>query len=287
MRTIRYRTDLTETQFEPIKSCLQIGRKSKWPLITILNAIFYVTGEGCKWRALPNDFGLPWETVYWYFYKWSADNTWQCINDYLVMLRHEESILRGIKKGQLTEMDLSNRAAPYNLPTTLAIDSQSIKNTATSGRFVGFDGGKKIKGRKRLIIVDSIGNLLAVRVLAANKHDGPAAWQWWEQELRDSALLKEVKVIKGDQHFGGVFKKGVEQSTNIKVAVRHDLTKEKKTPTGKLKLHKGRWVVERTFGWSDNDRRLSKDYERLPRHAEAFILISSIKRMAKNKINWN
>ena len=136
-------------------------------------------------------------------------------------------------------------------------------------------------------MVDSQGNLLAVKVLEANRHDGPAAWQWWQEELCNSPLFAAVEVIKGDQHYGGVFKKGVEKTTDIKVVVRHDLTKAKSASKGEMKLHKGRWVVERTFGWSDNDRRLSKDYERLPRHSEAFILISSIKRMMKNKINWN
>lgn len=244
-----------------------MSRASKWPLLRIVNAIFYVCGEGIKWRALPGDFDVPWSTVYWYFSKWRAVGSWQALNDALV-----------------TERRLRGGAAA--LPTALVIDSQTVKNTATATRCVGVDGGKKTKGRKRLTITDGQGNLLATRVVEANRHDGAAAARWWAAILATWPLLCEVSVIYGDKHFGGRFKKTVEQGGGVRVRTPAEPVR-KRTSHTKMTVHKNRWVVERTFAWTDNSRRLSKDYERLTEHSEAFMLISSSSRLIRNPIPLN
>lgn len=266
MSATRYRTDLTEAEFERIKPCLRTQRASKWPLLMIVNAILYVCGEGVKWRALPKDFGLPWQTAYWYFRKWTGTQSWQAANDVLVMLRRQ-------------------RAGAAPLPRTLTIDSQSVKNAATAARQVGTDGGKKIRGRKRLELNDSSGNLLMVKVFAANGHDGPAALRWWQQVLSAHPLLADVTLIKADHHFGGVFKKGVERASPVRVAIAGELVE--KPSQRAMPVHKGRWVAERTIGWTMNSRRLVRDYERLPEHSEAFVIISSIARLLKNPLCLN
>ena len=266
MKTTAYRTDITEAEFEPIKSCLQIKRASKWPLVMIVNAIFYVCGEGIKWRALPGDFGVPWQTVYWYFRKWTKNGCWTAINEALVMARRQ-----------------SGGAAA--LPAVSAIDSQSVKNSPTATEVTGTDGGKKIKGRKRMLIVDSTGNLLAVKVFAANRHDGPVALSWWRETLCASPFFEAVTTIKGDHHFGGRFRAGVEGRSEVCVEISA-IAIQKPSQTV-MSVHKGRWVVERTIAWEANNRRRSKDYERLPQKSEASFLISSIARLFKHPVCLN
>jgi putative transposase len=163
-------------------------------------------------------------------------------------------------------------------PSFAVVDSQTVHNTPTAGGEVGYDGGKKIKGRKRLLVVDSQGHLLSVRVVSAALHDGTAALRWWQKELRETPLLTGVERIYGDKHFGGRFKEGVETQA-IKVITAHEqigVTKDG------MKLHKRRWVVERTFAWELCSRRLARDFERKVEHAEAFFYISSISRILRN-----
>jgi putative transposase len=266
MKQINYKTDLTGPQFDLIKPCLQVGRTSKWPLMAVLNAILYVCGEGIKWRALPKEHFPPWQTVYWYFTKWRNDGTWQAINEALVLRRRQ-------------------RGGAAALPTVLAIDSQTVKNTATATGYTGTDGGKKTKGRKRMLIVDSQGNLLAVKVFAANRHDGPVAAKWWQQWLSCYELFGDVGLIRADHHFGGAFKSSVERKADIRVEISTVLVD--KASQQAMPVHKGRWVVERTIAWESASRRLARDYERLTESAEAFCLISSISRMIRNPICIN
>src|SRR5690606_12483729 len=263
MRNTRYQTDLTEAEFELIKPCLQVKRQSKWDLINIFNAILYVCDQGIKWRAIPADYAVSWQTVYWYFYKWSRQQSWTAINEALVMAKRQ-------------------RCGADPLPSVSAIDSQSAKNTPTATSCIGFDGGKKIKGRKRMLLVDSLGNLLAVNILEANRHDGPAALKWWHTSLSGYYFFENLSIIRADHHFGGVFKKGVESTSSVRVEVMETLVE--KASQKDMPVHKGRWVVERTIAWELNSRRLYKDNERLPRHSEALLLISSISRLIRNKV---
>jgi putative transposase len=260
MKKTEYCSSLTEAEVEQIKPCLNVKRQSKWNLSDVVNAILYICDGGIKWRDVPHDFGVPWQTVYWYFGKWSRQGVWQAVNDQLVMLRR-------IQKG----------GAPT--PSYAVVDSETVHNTATATEDVGYDGGKKIKGRKRLFVVDSQGHLLSVRVVSAGCHDGTATLQWWQQELKKTPLLAGVERLYGDKHFGGKFKEGVEKAAGVEVITSHEqigVTKDG------MKLHKRRWVVERTIAWELCSRRLTRDFERKPEHAEAFCFISSISRILRN-----
>ena len=159
---------------EQIKPCLIVKRRSKWPLLNILNAILYGCDGGIKGRDLPHDFDVPWTTVYWYFRKWTRQGVWQAVNDQMVMLCR-------MQKG----------AAPS--PSFAVVDSQTVHNTPTAKEEVGYAGGKKIKGRKPLMVVDSQGHRLCVRVVSAAVHDGTAALLWWKQELKTTPLLSGIE----------------------------------------------------------------------------------------------
>jgi putative transposase len=265
MKTTDYPSSITEAEFEQIKPCLNSRRRSKWKMLNIINAIFYLCDGGIKWRSLPHDFGVPWPTVYWYFQKWVQQGVWQAVNDPLVMLQR-------VAKGANA------------VPSFAVLDSQSIANAATASEETGLDMGKKTKGRKRLLVVDSQGYLVDVRVVSAAHHDGTIGLQWGWQGGRKLPLLTAVERLYGDTHFGGRFKKVIEEMCGVEVITTHEqigVTKEG------MKLHKKRWVVERTFAWELCSRRLTRDFERKPEHAEAFCFISSINRMFRNPVNIN
>ena len=260
MKNTEYCSSLTEAEFEQIKPCLNVKRRSKWDLLNIVNAILYICDGGVKWRNLPHDFAVPWQTVYWYFGKWTRQGVWQLVNDQVVMLRR---------------MDKGGTPSP----SFAVVDSETVHNTPTAAEDVGYDGGKKIKGRKRIFVVDSQGHLLSVRVVSAACHDGTAALKWWQQELKQAPLLSAVERLYGDKHFGGKFKKGVEAKKGVEVITTHEQIAVTKDG---MKLHKRRWVVERTIAWELCSRRLARDFERKPEHAEAFCYISSFSRILRN-----
>ena len=266
MKKTVYPSDITGPELELIKPCLNIRRTSKWPLLHLVNAIFYICREGVQWRSLPQNFEVPWQTVYWYFSKWSGEGSWQAVNEQLVLIRRTGS-----------------GRAP--LPHSLIIDSQTVANSPTATRETGVDGGKRTKGRKRLFLIDAAGNLLYVRVFAAHRHDGATALQWWADTLLHTPLLEQVATISGDQHFGGRFKQGVEKCSTVQVVVTRQLVDH--TCEQHIPIHKRRWVVERTIAWETTSRRLARDYERKTLHAEAFCLISSIVRIIKNPAPLN
>jgi putative transposase len=216
----------------------------------VVNAIFYLTREGCTWRALPHDFP-PWKTVYNYFTAWQCDGTW---DQFLTALR----------------LRVRRRAGRDLDPRVACIDSQSVK-TAQSGEAVGTDGGKKVRGRKRHIVVDTLGLLLAVVVTAANVDDARAAQDLFAQMPgRDYPRLEVVQADnKYHNHDLGRWLRVHHRPYRIWVLSRQP-GERRFVPL------RSRWVVERTFAWLGRYRRLSRDYEHLPESSEAVLKIAGI-----------
>lgn len=255
-----YTSDLTTSQWQGIEKLIEVKRKSTWPLQRIVEAILYLTKNGIVWRDLPEGFP-PWQTVYWYFRKWSKDNTWLLLANELTMTHRQ----------QLDKKPL---------PTAAIIDSQSVKNTATATEQIGFDGGKLIKGRKRLLLVDTLGHVLWTDVKPANVADGKAGVLLWEQAQQLNPLLEDVELIYADSTFGGHFKEQLETIYDMEVIISRSPIENQPTAT-ELVIHKWRWIVERTISWLGNNRRLAKDYERTVLSAQSFIWIAHIRRTIK------
>ena len=259
-----YSSDLTASQWQGIEKLICVQRKSIWPLKRIVEAIFYLTKNGIIWRDLPTGFP-PWQTVYWYFRKWAKNDTWLLMANELTM-----------------EHRLKVDKNP--LPTVAIIDSQSVKNSATATEQIGFDGGKLIKGRKRFLMVDTMGHLLWADVRPANVHDGQAGVLFWEQAEHLNPLLDDLLLMYADSTFGGHFKEQLENIYDMRVVISKTPIKEQPTDS-KLVIHHWRWIVERTISWLGNNRRLAKDYERTSLSAQTFLWIAHIRRTLKRV--WN
>jgi transposase len=255
-----YSSDLTASQWQGIEKLIGVQRKSIWPLQGIVEAIFYLTKNGIVWRDLPEGFP-PWQTVYWYFCKWAKDDTW-------LMIANELTMLHRLK----VEKD--------PLPTVAVIDSQSVKNSATATEQIGFDGGKLIKGRKRFLMVDTMGHVLWTDVRAANLGDGKAGVLLWEQAQLLNPLLDKLVLVHADSTFGGYFKEQLETVYDLEVRISRSPIEQQATDS-KLVIHQWRWIVERTISWLTNNRRLARDYERTTLSAQTFIWIAHIRRTIK------
>ena len=157
-------------------------------------------------------------------------------------------------------------------------DTQSAKNTATAtGATVGFDAGKLVNGRKRLVLPDTLGHVLASWVLPADAVDGAAAIAFWDEVAATHELLGAVQVVFVASSFHGVFRQHLAQRYGIRVEKPAHVLVRKTN----FCIHAWRWIVERTFAWLDMNRRLSKEYDRTLRHANAWIAIVDIRRTLK------
>lgn len=250
-----YTTNLTDAQWQVIKNFVpDVQRKRKHDLRNIFNAVFYMLKTGCQWRMLPKEFPK-WQLVYYYFAKWRDTEEFEYIND---MLREN------IRK------KLGRNASP----SAGIVDSQSVKTTRRGG-LRGIDGNKKINGRKRHIVVDTLGFVLRVIIHPANIHDSVGA----ELLLRK---LKEdffgSKLIFADGGYRGELIEWAKNTLGylLKIVMRTDNQKG-------FKVLPKRWIVERTFSWFENHRRLSKDFEYLLETSEAMIHLAAIK-LLLNKI---
>lgn len=250
-----YPTDLSDNQWQFIKKTLQLGeRKRKHNLRSIWNAIHYIVKTGCQWRMLPLNFAK-WQLVY-YYKKWFDYEQFD-----LLFAKLREHVR--LKKGQNAQASLG------------VLDSQSVK-WGNNRSLNSFDGNKKVKGIKRHVIVDKNGFLVAVMVTVAHIHDSKAVMLLM-RVLKE--MLSGIKVIIADGGYRGEIAEQVKKSFSylIQVVMRSDDKKTWFKP-----VHK-RWVVERTFAWFDNDRRLCRNYELLLESSENMAKLSAIK-LLLNKI---
>jgi len=248
-----YDSSLTDAQWDYLHPMLPKPSKRGRPPTDrrrILDAILYLVKCGCPWRYLPTNFP-PWQTVYTVFRQWTRKHEWAALNDALRTL---------VRKTH----------AKRSQPTAAILDSQSVKSAGHGGR-VGYDAGKRIKGRKRHLLVDTLGLVLGVVVTPASTTERAGAQLVLGRVLGWFSWLRLLWVDGG--YTGATFAqwvKGLRPKLAVEVVKRSD-------DTAGFKVLPRRWVVERTFGWLMRQRRLVRDYETSEASAEAWIYIAMIR----------
>jgi transposase len=259
--TQAYTTELTVEQYQLLDALLPpesvTGRPRTVNMMLVMQGILYILVSGCAWRLMPKEYP-PYSTVYYYFKKWRNEGSWKQIHDRLVEW-----------------VRISEDREPN--PSAASIDSQTVPTAVMVSESVGYDAGKKIKGRKRFTMVDTLGLLLIVKVVAADIQERDGAKQLLTEMNKERHRVPRLARIWFDGGFSGPdFQHWVMDICHwiVDVVLRPNGSK------GFVLLPK-RWTVERTYGWLHWCRRLNIDYERLPASSEAFIHIAMIRLMLR------
>ena len=244
-----YPSDLTDSQWQILEKLLCDTRKRRHDLRTIWNALLYLVKTGCQWRMLPSDFA-PWSAVYYYFQKWLSDGTFEKVLDFLNMKER-------------------TRRNKQETPSLGIIDSQSTKVAHTCSQQVGYDAAKRIKGRKRHIVTDTLGCLILVVVHGADVQDRNGI-KHVLPHLKNKFLVGIQKILADGGYSGAAIIEWVKSTLcwELEIVKRSDKN---------FKILPKRWIVERTLAWISFSRRTSKDYERLTKSSEAITQLAMIR----------
>jgi transposase len=250
----------------PVRDLRKGGAVRRYGDRVVLNAVFYVLRSGCQWRMIPHDL-LPWDAAYRWYRAWTADGTWDRIHDRLRAL-----------------VRIGDGRDPS--PSAAVLDAQSIISSE-GGQALGFDMGKRTRGRKRHVVVDTLGLLLVVMVTAASVQDRPGGRRILE---RLAARFPSIALVWADGGYANKVDNTMVTWARSTLGLVLQIVKRSDDVKGFQVLPR-RWVVERTFGWLVRNRRLARDYERLTTNSETMIKIAMIRlmatRLARETVKWS